>query len=304
MIIGIISIILIILLIITFICFKITFLRNKKYDDIYYLPNLKEYNESKEDFKILIDKFNEVEYKSIYIKSYDDLKLHARYYEGDKDVVALCFHGYRATAVRDFCGGSELLLKKGYKTIIVDQRSHGLSEGKVITFGIKERRDVLSWINYVNREFKDHKIILFGISMGASTVLMSSDLTLPKNVVGIVADSPYSTIEDIIKEVLKTMELSTKIFYPFISLSSILFGGFDINSSSAIKSVKNTNIPIYLIHGKNDTFVPQKLSVKIEKNIKGKKEVFYCDKAQHGLSYIVSEKEYISHFNKFLKEIL
>ena len=296
-------IILFIILLILIVCFNKTFVRDKKTDNIYELPPLKAYNEFKDDFYKMIDEFDKVEYKDIYTKSYDDLNLHARYYEGQKDIVALCFHGYRGTISRDFSGGGKLLLKHKFKTIIVDERSHGKSEGKIITFGIKERRDVLTWIHYVNTNFHNVKIILFGVSMGASTVLMASDYKLPKNVIGIVADSPYNSPIDIIKKVIKDLRLNEKIIFPFVYLSALIFGRFDLNSKSAEDSVKNTKLPILLIHGKKDSFVPFKMSKKIEKNIKTYHETLYVEDADHALSYVKETKNYEKIFLKFLKNI-
>ena len=52
---------------------------------------------------------------------------------------------------------------------MIDQRAHGLSEGKTITFGIKERLDCLCWVEYLVERFgKETQILLTGISMGAN----------------------------------------------------------------------------------------------------------------------------------------
>ena len=63
--------------------------------------------------------------------------------------VQIQFHGYKSSALLDFCGGSKLASKIGHNALVVDQRSHGKSEGKAITFGIEERKDCMAWINYV-----------------------------------------------------------------------------------------------------------------------------------------------------------
>ena len=103
------------------------------------------------------------------------------------------------------------------------------SEGNVITFGIKERHDCISWINFVIEEFgEDIEIALAGVSMGGSTVLLASGMDLPKNVKMILADSSFHNAKDIIKKCVKDLKLPADIFYPFIKLGAKLYGKFDL----------------------------------------------------------------------------
>ena len=62
-------------------------------------------------------------------------------------------HGYKGTANRDFSGGAKLMIDSGYNVILADQRGHMLSEGHQITFGIKEKRDTKSWIDFAYKTF-------------------------------------------------------------------------------------------------------------------------------------------------------
>ena len=127
---------------------KEKFYRNPKVDDIHNIPSGEAYQKSKEYFIELIDKFNNLPYEDVYIKSYDGKKLHGRYYHYSDDApVDICFHGYRGTLIRDFCGGAQICFECKHNVLVVDQRAHGLSEGNIITFGIKERFDCLAWIN-------------------------------------------------------------------------------------------------------------------------------------------------------------
>ena len=98
----------------------------------------------------------------------------------------------------------QFLQNEGYNVLLAEQRAHFRSGGHTITYGIRERRDVLSWVTYANSRFgTDRPIYLFGISMGAATVVMAADLDLPDNVRLICADCPYSSPKDIICHVAK-----------------------------------------------------------------------------------------------------
>jgi predicted alpha/beta-fold hydrolase len=133
--------------------------------------------------------------EDVTIHSFDGCRLHGRYYHvRDGAPLEILFHGYRSCAFRDCSGGHALSRKMGFNALVVDQRAHGNSDGVTITFGIKEHRDCLCWIEYANQRFgTDTPIILSGLSMGAATVLMATGLELPENVTCVLADSPYST---------------------------------------------------------------------------------------------------------------
>ena len=148
----------------------------------------------------LIDALNAKPYERVSILSHDGLQLSGRYYHtADGAPLAILCHGYRGTPTRDFCGGANICLSRGFNVLMIEERAHCSSEGHTISFGINERYDVLNWTRYAAERFgPDTKILLGGISMGAATVLMASELGLPQNVRGILADCPYTTPEEII----------------------------------------------------------------------------------------------------------
>ena len=242
----------------------------------------------------------------VTIQSHDGLSLRGRYYDICEGApVIIVFHGYRSSTLRDAAGGFSLGLKMGYNVLAVDQRAHGKSGGRVISFGIRERYDCLKWIEYVNDRFgADTPIILCGISMGAATVLMSASLKLPKNVRGIMADCPYSSPSAIIRKVCKDVGYPPTLAYPFLWLGALIYGGFRLNSCDAVSAVKKTDIPIVLIHGGDDRFVPRDMSKQIYENCADHAQLHIFPNAGHGLSYIVDPVRYEEICLKFLKEVI
>lgn len=244
--------------------------------------------------------------EQIYIKSYDGITLAGKYHHiKDGAPLQIQFHGYKGSALRDFCGGNHLARELGFNTLYIDQRAHGKSGGNTITFGIKERYDCLAWVNYAKERFgSDTKIILAGISMGAATVLMASEFNLPDNVVGIIADCPYSSPKDIILKVCKEdIKIAPAIAYPFIYLGALIFGRFNLCATTAAKSVEYSDIPILIIHGEDDKFVPKEMSDEIKSaNPDIVRETFPY--AGHGYSYIVDAPRYKQIVEKFCLECL
>lgn len=244
-------------------------------------------------------------YEPVWITSYDGKKLFARYYHMDDNApLEIICHGYRSSALRDSSGGHALSRRLKLNTLVIDQRSHGKSDGIAITFGVKERYDCLAWIRYVNNRFGNNKpIILSGLSMGAATVLMAAGLPLPDNVQCIIADSPYSSPCGIIEKVCADLHYPRKLVKPFLLLSARLFGGFRLTESSAIESVKHTSLPILLIHGEADDFVPAQMSQEIYASAPDRIELHLFPGAGHGLACMSDPLRYRRIVWQFLKNI-
>ena len=251
-------------------------------------------------------KLENIPYEDIYIKSDDGLTLHGRYYHTKDDApLRIMFHGYKGYALRDFSIGALDAIQKGHNVILIDQRGHAQSEGKCIGFGMTERYDCRRWADYAKDRFGENcRIILSGISMGAATVLMASDLDLPKNVVAITADCPYSNAADVIKFTMKKLGIPSFVF-PFVRLSGIIFGHFDIVKGSATDSVRNTDIPVLLVHGDCDTIVPVDMSRKLFQSIGSKeKEMLIIEGADHGMSFIVDPVSCSEKLDSFIEKQL
>lgn len=262
----------------------------------------REYDRAISFIKVL----NEMDYEKVRIKSRDGTSLAARYYHvADGAPVHIELHGYRSRATTDFCGINVLVRDLGHNTLLVDQRAHGESGGKTISFGVKERLDCLDWVNYtIDRFGKDTKIILSGLSMGAATVLMASELELPENVVGIMADCPYSSPEKIIKQECGKMGLPPRLAYPFVRLGGMIFGGFDPSSATAKEAVKHSKTPILIVHGEADDFVPCEMSREIISACASDKTLVTVPLAGHGISYITDRPLYEKSVEEFLEKIL
>lgn len=296
---------LLLILLISYLSYRKAFYSSpKKRSKTPLLPDTPQYAKVNPEIKRLIGEMEAVPFEEVSITTFDGLKLFARYYHlSDSAPIQIQFHGYRSTAVRDFSGGFSLARKMGRNLLVVDQRAGGKSEGTTICFGIKEKYDCLEWIKYALERFGDVPIMLTGVSMGAATVLMASELDLPKNVKCIVADCPYSSPEEIIALQCKEMGIPPKIGMPFVRLGARLFGNLKLSGEGAEKAVRNTKVPILLVHGEEDDFVPCYMSEKIY-SANPKMITFETfPNAAHGVSFLVDteryEKLYYSLFEKY-----
>ena len=239
--------------------------------------------------------------KDYYIVSEDGLKLHGRFYEYAPGApIELMFHGYRGSSERDLSGGVQRCRLLGRSAFLVDQRCSNESDGHVITFGIKEHKDCLRWIDFLVEQFgPDVKIILTGISMGATTVMMAAGRKLPPNVIGVLADCGFNSAKDIMYSVIKGMGLPPMLCYPFVRLGAKIYGHFDPEEYSAQEAMKTCSVPVIFFHGADDDFVPSWMSQVCYDACVNKKEIVLIPGAGHGLSYPVAPERYLTALRDF-----
>lgn len=254
----------------------------------------------------LITSMEALPFEWVTITARDGVRLMGRYYHyADGAPLDIGFHGYRGTCVRDFCGGARISMELGHNVLLVEERSQGKSEGRCITFGILERLDCLDWLAYANQRFGCPPITLYGVSMGAATVLMATELDLPANVRGIIADSPYSTPLDIICQVGRNnMHLPPALTRILATAAARIYGKFDLQAASAAEAVKKASVPILIIHGENDHFVPCGMSSVIAANCAAPLQLETFPDAEHGLSFLADTPRYESLVRTFMQNIM
>lgn len=265
------------------------------------IPEGEIYEPFREAMEAWVREARAMQYEDVMITSFDGLRLCGKYFEYAPDApIELMFHGYRGNAERDLSGGVQRCFALGRSALIVDQRCSGNSEGHVITFGVNEKRDCLSWIAFMVERFgPDVQIILTGISMGASTVLMAAGEKLPPNVIGVLADCGYSSAREIIQIVIRRMKLPVALAYPFVRLGAALFGHFDLEEIPPIEAVKKACVPVIFFHGDQDDFVPCEMSVRNFEACAATKKLVIIPGAGHGLSYPVSPEVYLEELGVF-----
>lgn len=243
-----------------------------------------------------------VGYTDQWITSYDGTKLYGRFYaNGDSKITILMMHGFRSNALHDFSCAFKFYYDKGFNLMVPDQRSHGKSDGKYITYGIKERYDAKAWIEHINTLIPNGTVYATGVSMGASTVLMAAGLGLPVNVKGIIADCGFTSPAEIIKKVMKSdMKVPLFPIYYTTRLVTRAIAGFDFEEYSAVTAVKDCKIPILFLHGKEDGFVPFSMGEEIYNAAGCEKKAVWVDGADHGCSFLVDHEACSTALTGFL----
>ena len=244
--------------------------------------------------------------EDIYVQSRDGLHLYARWIpaENPRGTILLA-HGYQSTPYIDFSLVLEVYHNLGMNMLIPDQRCHGKSEGKYITFGVKEWRDMTCWVNYHNKHLGNWPVILSGLSMGASTVMYMADEALPANVRGMIADCGFTSPYDIIGKVFRAVtHLPAWTFLWATDLCARVFAGFSLKEKDTRKTLQGGKYPIILAHGLSDDFVPCEMSREAYDACTSPKELLLVEGAGHGYSFLKDRERYTQTVTAFLQRNL
>lgn len=244
--------------------------------------------------------------EEVEITSYDRLKLRGLYVEHPqaKGTIVL-MHGYRMDGYTDFTCIYKHYYDLGFSLLNAFQRAHTESEGEYITFGIKERFDCRDWCCYVADRFgPEHKIVMDGLSMGASSVLMASSLDLPENVCGIIADCGFTSPWEQIAHLMKTRyHLPVHPLLDLANLWAIILGGFSFREYSTLDAMEENTLPILFLHGEADEFVPTVFSIRAYEKCKAPKRIVTVPGAAHGVSYLIDPVTCDRELDDFLNSI-
>ncbi|MCR5625508.1 MAG: alpha/beta hydrolase, partial [Lachnospiraceae bacterium] len=239
---------------------------------------------------------NSQEMRGCYIKSKDGLLLHANYLpaENPERTIILC-HGYRGTSFGDFAYISRFLYENNCNLLFIDQRCMGKSNGKYITFGAKEKHDIVRWAWYVSeKNINSLPIYIYGISMGGSATLMATEYVLPREVKGIIADCAFHDMRNQLKTMANDWfhlkRINILLFR--VNIYCKMFANFQMKEADVTNALKTNTLPILFFHGKEDTYVSYNNSLQNYALCKAPKEIVIVENARHLCSAYVEPELY------------
>lgn len=250
--------------------------------------------------------YRETKKQHWYMKSAtDNLRLDANYIPkaGSKKTVII-LHGYMNN--KNTMGEYAAMFHQlGYNTLLPDARAHGQSQGKYIGYGWPERYDVRKWVKRViKKNGQDSQIVIFGVSMGGATAMMTSGIKLPSQVKAFIEDCGYTDVKDEIEHEAKALyNMPAVPRFPLVEILSLInkikVGNY-LGEASAIKMLHHNQRPMLFIHGNKDKFVPTWMVYQNYQATRGPKELWVTKGVTHAKSFESYPKAYKQHVQKFL----
>lgn len=262
----------------------------------------KDFQKKLNDHKVDLGWWEKVKFQKVQTQSFDQLKLVGHFFEANSNKTVIVCHGFGGSyrEMQQYC---KFFHDKNFNVLAVDMRAHGDSEGHCIGYGWLDRKDVCSWVKFINDKRPEDKILLFGLSMGASSVCMASAEKGLNNVVAIVSDCAYANADREISFVMKKKKLFSRLLKKHAYSYAKRLYGFDVMQADAIKQVKQCKIPILFIHGQEDDFVPlENVNNLFNATPIFLREKFIAEDAQHAMSYPVCGVLYEKRIDDFLEK--
>lgn len=288
-----------------YVCFRIACVRSQNIDRTCdEIPSGSPLFPYRDRFKAAGAWLDSLNTQPLNIESFDGLRLHGEFIDQNSDRTIILMHGYRSAWRGDFGIALPYYMELGFNVLVCDQRCHGKSEGRYITYGVFEKYDCRDWINEVIRlKGTASKIFLSGMSMGASTVLMATELGLPKQVKGVIADCGFTSGYDIVKLATKLINRHIpKFIVDCINFFCRIFAGFDLKEGNTLNAMQVCDKPILFIHGTHDTFVPCEMTMRNYAACVSKKELLTVRGAEHGMSYLLEEERCKATLKSFIEK--
>ena len=136
--------------------------------------------------------------QDVSIQSVDGLTFRAWYVqpENPNHRAIILLHGVGDNR-EGVAGFARLFLQQGYSVLLPDTRVHGVSDGQVATYGLRESDDIHRWVDWLEATHPNC-VYGFGESMGAALLLQS--LSKEGRLCAVVAESPFANFQEVAYE--------------------------------------------------------------------------------------------------------
>lgn len=304
---GVVALLTLICFVLTFIIFNTYFRRVKDFERVSgnFLENMDKTDHHGDIIRQGMAYIAAQNFEEFRITSRDGLSLFARYLPADSPTerLVVLVHGYHSSSEFDFSAVVEFYHNHGFDILLPDQRTHGKSEGKYITFGSFERYDIVDWVNFIINEKGPRKILMDGVSMGCTTSILAAaepDIVPPTY---IVADCGYTSPDAIFRDVFaKWFNLPT---FPILNFADFLcrrLAKFSFHEFSTEDAVRRLPCPVTFVHGEADDFVSIENTHRNFAACNVEKKLLTVPDAGHGISYLVDTPRLQAELERIFKE--
>lgn len=268
-----------------------------------FLPSEEIKNKYLEQIDEQVDWYTKVAKMNLQIESYDGYKLDGTLLQiNDEHRYMILVHGFSSDRYILLKQAYEFA-KRGFNILMYDQRAYGKSEGEYTTFGFKEHLDLIQWINKLKELDSSAKIGLYGVSMGAVSVMLALGTKLDEAVCFAVEDSGYASLEAQLSYSLSKHQIRFKslvLHYMERMIKNRL--GFSFEDVKAIEALKRNDIPICFVHAKDDDIVLYDNANELYYANHGKKAIYPISSSGH--AYACYEDDYFDDLMEFIEKYI
>ena len=248
-------------------------------------------------------------FKDVEFQTTDGVKLSGWFVPGGaKHATIIYSHGLFRSR-RELLDRAMELWRQGYGALLYDSRNHGTSGEARVSLGYNERLDVEAAVGYLRDEVHStDRIILFGISMGATAALLAAAET--PDVAAVVSDSSFlsfdHTIDHHLKLFLRLPSFPIGSELKFFIQRRAQFDGSALDALDAVKRIGDR--PVMFIAAANDKRMPPDIAAQLyQACASAKRDLLVVEGPGdnvHGHGYQANSKLYLEKVSKFLQSAI
>ena len=239
--------------------------------------------------------------RSVSIES-DGLKLVAEYFDFGHKRTVIIIPGRSESGTYSYYF-AEPYRKSGFNVLAVDNRCHGLSEGKYNTLGVKEHLDLINWINYLHDNEGVEEVIAHGICIGSATAMIAlTREDCPSCFKGLICEGTYMTFANVFRRQLIKRKKPTWPHTPEVMWLVSIHGGSSAMRLSPIKIIDKVKVPMLFLYSKVDTYATPEESMKLFDKVTAPKRLEWFEKGEHSHIRINNTEKYDHTIEQFLKD--
>lgn len=180
------------------------------------------------------------------------------------------------------CYFAEPYRKSGFNVLVIDNRSHGESDGKYNNVGYKEYVDILAWGKFLHDKKNNKTILCHGICIGSATALYALiDSKCPKYMIGLVADGMFTTFRE---SFYNHLVFQHKVKFPTVQIMMILVtihSGHNAFKEGPKTCIQNLEKPILFLYSKQDKFSLPENAIELYEKCHAPKKLIWFEKGVH-----------------------
>ncbi len=235
----------------------------------------------------------------------EGLNLYGEYFDFGHDKAVIILPGRMETCLYS-CFFAAPYEAAGYNVLTIDNRAHGLSDGRYNALGYQEYRDVIAWAKMLHDEKGIEKIVLHGVCIGSSCAVFTLTAPeCPEYVLGMVGEGMYACFNATFRTHL---EHQGHRYYPLgpITLWYLkLFTGADVKNDGPFKRLPLLRKPILMLHSREDIYSLPEKAVELYESITAPKKLVWFDTGGHSMIRIHTEEnrvKYDAEIREFLQQ--
>lgn len=239
--------------------------------------------------------------ESVHIVS-EGFNLYGEYFDFGFDKAAIIIAG-RSEGCTYSCYFSDPYRAAGYNVLVIDNRSHGLSDGKFNNVGFKEWPDIINWAKFLHQEKACKSIVCHGICIGSAAALYAfTSADCPEYMNALVADGMFSRFRDIFENHLKKRHHAKFPTSNIVMLLISIASGRNAFKDGPVNYIGKMKKPVLFIYSREDKFSPPDMGQKMYDLCQAPKKLVWFEHGVHSHVRINAPEKYDQTIISFLKE--